>query len=327
MNLPRRSFLQLAAGAAAFPAISRIAAAQDWPSGAMKIVVPFAPGGSADVIARLAQPDLQRRLGATIVIENRTGGSGTIGAAVVAKSPPDGNTWLLDFDNHTANAFAIPNLPYDTEKDFEPVELIGTAPYVLSTPASRPFHSLADLIVAAKDKPGTITYGTVGAGSIGHLAMVMLSRRAEIALVHVPYRGAAPALNDLIAGHLDLVIASTAVTLPQLASGAIRPIVQTGAARAPALARVPTVIEGGFPGFEAYAWWGLFAPARTPTAIIRRFGTEFAATLKDERVAKQLVDTQQVALALNGPEELQKFLAEQMNVWGAVVRENNIKAD
>jgi tripartite-type tricarboxylate transporter receptor subunit TctC len=327
MNLSRRCFLQLAAGAAAFPAISRIAGAQDWPSGAIKIVVPYAPGGSADVIARLAQPSLQRRLGATIIIENRTGGSGTIGAAVVAKSPPDGNTWLLDFDNHAANPFTIPNLPYDTEKDFDPVQLIGTAPYVLSTPASRPFRSLADVISAAKDKPNTITYGTVGAGSIGHLAMVMLSKRAEIALVHVPYRGAAPALNDLVAGHVDFVIASTAVTLPQLQSGAIRPVVQTGAARVPALPRVPTVIESGFSGFEAYAWWGLFAPARTPPAIIRRFSAEFAAALKDEHVAKQLVDTQQVALALNGPEELRKFLAEQMNVWGTVVRENNIKTE
>jgi tripartite-type tricarboxylate transporter receptor subunit TctC len=126
---------------------------------------------------------------------------------------------------------------------------------------------------------------------------------------------------------VDFVIASTAVTLPQLASGAIKPIVQTGAARVPALPRVPTVIEGGFSGFEAYAWWGLFAPARTPSEIIRRFSTEFAATLKDDHVAKQLIDTQQVALALNGPEELRKFLGEQMNVWGTVVRENNIKSE
>jgi tripartite-type tricarboxylate transporter receptor subunit TctC len=327
MKLPRRTFLQLAAGAAALPAISRTSGAQNWPSGPIKIVVPFAPGGSADVIARLAQPGLQRRLATTVIIENRTGGSATIGAAVVAKSPPDGNTWLLDFDNHAANPFTMPNLPCDTEKDFEPVQLIGTAPYVLSTPASRPFKSLADVIIAAKDKPNTITYGTVGAGSIGHLAMMMLSKRAEITLVHVPYRGGAPALNDLIAGHVDFVIASTAATLPQLQSGAIRPIVQTGATRARALLRVPTVIDGGFSGFETYAWWGLFAPARTPSAIIGRFSTEFAATLRDEHVAKQLIDTQHIALSLNGPEELRKYLAEQMNVWGTVVRENNVKTE
>jgi tripartite-type tricarboxylate transporter receptor subunit TctC len=210
------------------------------------------------VICRLAQPGLQQRLGTTVVIENRTGASATIGAAVVAKSPPDGNTWLLDFDNHAANPFTIANLAYDTEQDFEPVQLIGTAPYILTTVASRPFRSLADVIAAAKDKPNTITYGTAGIGTIGHLAMAMLSKRAGITLVHVPYRGGPPALNDLIAGHVDLVIGSTALTLPQLQSPGIRPIVQTGATRAPALPGVPTVIDSGFPGFEVYAWWGLF---------------------------------------------------------------------
>ena len=327
MKLPRRQFLHLVAGAAALPAASRVAKAQSWPSGPVKIVVPFAPGGSADVIARLAQAGLQQRLRTTIIIENRTGGSATIGAAVVAKSPPDGNTWLLDFDTHAANPFTMPSLPYDTEKDFDPVQLIGTAPYVLSTPASRPFRSLADVIIAARDNPNTITYGTVGTGSVGHLAMVMLSKRAGIALVHVPYRGGAPAMNDLIAGHVDLFLGSTAATLPQLQPGAIRPILQTGAVSAPALPNVPTAIEAGFAGFEAYAWWGLFAPARTPPAIISRFGTEFAASLRDERIAKQLVDTQQVALALNGSEELRKFLAEQMKAWGVIVRENGIKTE
>jgi tripartite-type tricarboxylate transporter receptor subunit TctC len=326
MKLPRRRFLHLATVAAALPVISHIAIAQSWPSGPMKIVVPFAPGGSADVIARLAQPSLQQRLGTTIIIENRAGGSATIGAAVVAKSPPDGNTWLLDFDNHGANPFTIPSLPYDTEKDFDPVQLIGTAPYVLSTPASRPFRTLGDIITAARDKPNTITYGTVGPGSIGHLAMVMLSKRAGITLVHVPYRGGAPAMNDLVAGHVDFVIGSTALTLPQLQSGAIRPILQTGIARASALPNVPTVIDSGFAGFEVYAWWGLFAPARTPPAIINRFGTEFATSLRDERVAKQLIDTQQIALAMNGSDELRKFLAEQMKMWGVIVRENGIKA-
>ena len=324
MKLPRRQFLSLAAGVAALSTMTRIANAQNWPSTPVKIIVPFAPGGSADMIARLVQPGLQQRLGVTIVIENRTGASASIGAAAVAKSPPDGNTWLLDFDNHAANPFTMPNLPYNTEKDFDPVQLIGTAPYVLSTSASRSFRSLADLIVEARNKPNTITYGTVGAGSVGHLAMVMLSKRAGISLVHVPYRGGPPALNDLIAGHVDLVIASTAVTLPQLKLGAIKPILQTGASRASALSIVPTVIEGGFAGFEAYAWWGLFAPAGTPSAIIDRFGAEFAGCLRDERVIQQLIDTQQISLALNGPEELRKFLAEQMKLWGAVVREHGI---
>jgi tripartite-type tricarboxylate transporter receptor subunit TctC len=325
MKRPRRQFLHMAVGAAALSVASRAAHAQDWPSGPIRIVVPYPPGGSADTIARLAQSGLQQRLGASVVIENRTGAAGSIGAAVVARSAPDGNTWLLDFDNHAANAFTIPNLPYDTEKDFEPVQLVGTAPYVLCTPAARPFKTLADLIDAAKAKPNTITYGTAGAGSVGHLAMAMLEKRAGISLVHVPYRGGPPALNDLIGGHVDFFIGSSAVTLPPLQSGAIRPVFQTGAVRLPALPEVMTVSESGFPGFEAYAWWGLFAPARTAPAIIDRFAAEFAISVRDERVVKQLTETQQIAIALNGPEELRTFLAAQMKQWGAVVRESGIK--
>jgi tripartite-type tricarboxylate transporter receptor subunit TctC len=324
-QLPRRRLLHFAAGAAALSVTARIAHAQSWPSGPIRIVVPYAPGGSADTIARLAQSGLQQLLGASVVIENRTGAAGSIGAAVVARASPDGSTWLLDFDNHAANAFTIPNLSYDTEKDFAPVQLIGTAPYVLCTPASRPFKTLADLVDAAKAKPSAITYGTVGAGSVGHLAMVMLEKRAGISLVHVPYRGGPPALNDLIGGHVDLVIGSSALTLPQLQSGAIRGVFQTGAARLPTLSTVLTVIESGFPGFEAYAWWGLFAPAGTPPAIVDRFGTDFAKSLRDERVARQLTETQQIALALKGPDELRTFLAAQMKQWGEVVRESGIK--
>jgi tripartite-type tricarboxylate transporter receptor subunit TctC len=325
IELPRRRFLQFAAGAAALGATSRVANAQDWPSGTIRMIVPYAAGGSADTIARLVQPNLQQFLGVSIVIENRTGAAGSIGAGVVAKSPPDGNTWLLDFDNHAANAFTIPNLPYDTEKDFEPVQLIGTAPYVLCSPASRPFAAVAELIAAAKARPNTITYGTVGAGSVGHLAMVMLEQRAGISLVHVPYRGGPPALNDLIGGHVDLVMGSSALTLPQLQSGTIKPVFQTGAARLPGLPNVATVSESGFPGFEAYAWWGIFAPAGTPAAIVNRFGSDFARSLRDERVVKQVVETQQIGIALHGPDELRAFLAAQMKQWGAVVRESGLK--
>src|SRR5262249_35292126 len=268
-------------------------------------------GGSTDVIARLAQPGLQQRLGTTVIIENRPGGSGTIGAGIVAKSPPDGNTWLLDFDTHASNQFTVAKISYDTERDFDPVLLIGTAPYVLSTPFSRPFKTLADVISAAKQAPHKISVATVGAGSVGHLAMMVLSKRAGISLVHVPYRGGGPQMNDLIAGHVDLAIASSAATLPQLLTGAIRPIVQTGAARSPALANVPTVAECGFVDFEAYAWWGLFAPAGTPQSIINKVAAEFSMSLRDERVITQLTDVQQIAIDLTGPSKLRTFLQEQ----------------
>jgi tripartite-type tricarboxylate transporter receptor subunit TctC len=320
-QLTRRSVV-LAAVAAPF-----VARAQGWPSGTLKIVVPYPPAGSTDAMMRMIQPTLQQRLGATIIIENRPGASGSVGTAAVAKSPPDGNTWLIVFDNHAANPFVLPNLPYDTEKDLDPVLFIGTAPYLLSTGEMKPYRALADVIAAAKATPDKLTYASVGSGSIGHLAMVLLSKQANAKLVHVPYRGGGPAMNDAIAGHVDLLIGSTALSIPQVQAGKIRAVVQTGKARATALPAVSTVSESGFPGFEAYAWWGVFAPTGTPRAIVERFGAEMTACLREERVARQLTESQQVSLTLGGPEEMRRFLTEQMRTWGAVVKENNIKGD
>jgi tripartite-type tricarboxylate transporter receptor subunit TctC len=296
-------------------------------SATIKVVIPYPPAGSTDVMARLVQNDLQQRLGATVIIENRPGASGSVGTAAVAKSPPDGNSWLIVFDNHAANPFVLGTLPYDTEKDLDPVLFIGTAPYVVSTHPQKPFKTLGDVIAVAKAKPDAITYASVGSGSIGHLAMTLLSKQAGMRLVHVPYRGGGPAVNDTIAGHVDLLVGSTALSIPQIQAGTIRAVAQTGKTRTPMLGQVPTVAEGGFPGFEAYAWWGVFAPAGTPKAIVDRFGAELTACLREARVAKQLTETQQISLALGGPEELRKFLGEQMQVWGAVAREHNIKAD
>jgi tripartite-type tricarboxylate transporter receptor subunit TctC len=300
--------------------------AQNWPAGNIKIVVVYPPGGSTDMIARLIQPHMQQRLGTTVIIENRAGGGGSIGTAAVAKSSPDGSTWAMVFDNHAANPFVFPNMPFDTEKDLDPVQLIGIAPYVLSTNAQKPFKTLAEVVAAAKIKPGTLSYATVGAGSVGHLAMELLWKQAGVHLVHVPYRGGGPAMNDLIAGHVDLLIASTAQSVPFIQAGSIRALAQSGKTRTSTLANVPAIAES-YPGFEAYAWWGVFAPAGTPKAIVSRFADELAASLREPGVAKQLNETQQVTFALGGPEELRKFVSEQMRLWGPVAREHNIQAD
>ena len=201
------------------------ARAQNWPTGLIRLVVPFPAGGSVDAIARLAQAGLQQRLGVSVLIENRPGSSGSLGAATVAKAAPDGNTWLFVFDTHAVNPALIPDLPFDTHKDLEPVILIGTAPNVLATHPSRPYKSLGDLIAAAKAKPHAISYATIGAGSLGHLTMVLLSQRAGVRLVHVPYRGGGPAMNDAIGGHVDLIIGSAALISPQLQAGALWPLV------------------------------------------------------------------------------------------------------
>jgi tripartite-type tricarboxylate transporter receptor subunit TctC len=221
----------------------------------------------------------------------------------------------------------LPKLPFDTEKDLAPVFWVGTAPYVLCTQAQKPYRSLADVFAAAKDRPNQINYASVGTGSIGHLAVVLLAKRAGVQLTHVPYRGGGPAMNDLVAGHVELLIGSIALAMPQIEPGAIRAVVQMGHERAAALPSVATLIESGFPGLEANAWWGFFAPAATPRPIVDRFGAEVAAVLREERIAKQLTETQQVRFVLGGPEQLGQFVSEQMQTWGTVVRENGITAD
>ncbi len=326
MSGPTRRWIVLAAATASLLA-PLAAQAQSWPSGPIRIIVPFPPGGSVDAVARLAQAGLAQRLGVSIVIENRAGASGSTGSAVVAKSPPDGNTWLIVFDTHAVNPSLLPNFPFDNDKDLDPVSLIATAPYVVARHPSRPYRNLGELIRAAKEKPGSISYASVGSGSIGHLALELLGKEAGIDLIHVPYRGGAPALNDAVAGHVDLIIASAAQLMPQIEPGAISPVVQLGKARLRALPDVPTIAESGYPGVQANAWWGLYAPAGTPKPIIERFRAALVESLRDERIAKQLTETQQMSLVLSGPEELRSFASEQARIWGAVVRANNIKAD
>jgi tripartite-type tricarboxylate transporter receptor subunit TctC len=230
------------------------------------------------------------------------------------------------FDTHAVNPF-LQKLAFDTEKDLDPVVLIGTAPNILAAHPSRPYRTFAELVAAAKQKPDTLTYASVGTGSVGHLTMVQLTKQAGIQMVHVPYRGGGPAMNDAIAGHVDLIIGSAALVMPQLAAATIRPILQTGKARMPSLPAVPTAIESGFADFESYAWWGVFAPAGTPAPVIDRFGKALTETLRDPGIAKQISQTLQVNMLLGGPEEERKFLKAQMDLWGPVVKANNIREE
>ncbi len=330
MPICRRLFsaaAMLSLVAAPFAIVPQGAFAQDNPfGGSVTLLVPFPAGGSVDVIARQAQQGMQERLKANVIIENKPGASGSTGAAQVARSAPDGRTWLFVFDTHAVNPF-LQKLPFDSVKDLAPVMLIGTAPNVLATNPSKPFKSLADIVAAAKEKPGAITYATIGAGSLGHLTMVRLSKLLGISLNHVPYRGGAPAMNDALAGHVDLIIGSAALVNPQLVGGTLRPLVQFGSKRAqsPELSPVPTAAESGAAGIESNAWWGVFAPAATPAPIIDRFVNDLRATLTDAKIAEKLTQSQQIAIRAGGPEELKSFYENEMKVWGAIVRENDIQ--
>ncbi|MEJ0074778.1 MAG: tripartite tricarboxylate transporter substrate binding protein [Alphaproteobacteria bacterium] len=311
--------------AAAAAGLTGEAQAQTWPSGPIRFIVPFPPGGSTDALARVVQAGLQQRLSANIIIENKPGASGAAGTAVFAKSPPDGNTWLFVFDTHSVNPYLM-NLQYDTEKDLDPVMLVATAPYLLAVGTKHEFRTLADVLGAAKAKPDGLSYASVGSGSIGHLFMVLLQKKTGVKLTHVPYRGGGPAMNDALGGHVDFIIGSVALVTPQVGSGKIRPIVQTGEKRVPALADVPTVSET-VPELTGYTWWGIFAPAGTPRPIVERFNKELAETIKDERVTKTLTENQQMTLVMAGPDELRKFNTAQGKLWGPVVKENDIKGE
>lgn len=324
-NVSRRSVLGSALAAGAL--VPFASQAQSWPAGqTIRFTVPFPAGGSTDAVARIVQPGAQQRLGATIIVENRAGGASSIGAAVVAKSPPDGLNWLFVFDSHAVIP-TLMTLPFDARKDLDPVLLVGTAPMVVACHPSRPFKNFADVIAAAKAAPETLTFGSIGNGSLGHLTMTLLQKKGDFKVRHVPYRGGGPALNDAIGGHIDLVITSVANMAAQLAAGNLRPLMQTGDARLSTLPETATMIEAGFKDFTANAWWGVFAPGGTPRPMIDRMVSDLQASFRDERVAKVLIETQQVTMRLDGPEAFRAFYENEMAVWGAVVRENAIKPD
>ncbi len=303
------------------------AAAQDWPTKPVKFVVPFPPGGSTDPMARMIGVKLTDSLKQQFVVENRAGASGSIGAAQVAKSPADGYTFLFVFDTHAVNPALIPNLPFDTVKDLAPVMLIGTAPMAIATNASKPYKSFDDVIRAAKTKPDTVTYGSIGNGSLGHLTMILVQQAAGVKLVHVPYKGGGPMTQDALGGQVELAIGSVAVLASHVKGGKLRAIAVTGDTRSHAMPDVPALAEQGFKGFSALAWWAIFAPAGTPKPIMDKFHAELVKAFNQPDVKKTLTETLGMDLQAGSPEGLQKWLADEMARWSKVVKDNNIRAD
>jgi tripartite-type tricarboxylate transporter receptor subunit TctC len=313
--------------ALALVALAGTAAAQtdNWPNRTIRLVSPFPPGGTTDLLARLLAPPLSKALGQQVIVENRAGGGGSIGTGIVAKAAPDGYTFVIVFDTHAVNPSLIPNMPFDTRTDLAPVMLIATGPMVITAHSSQPYRSFSALIAAAREKPGAITYGTIGTGSLAHLAMTQMNALGRFSTTHVPYKGGGPLAQDAIAGHVPIAIATSALLSPHIRSGVLVPLAVTSAQRDPALPGVPTVAEQGVPGFEALAWWGMFAPARTPPAIIQRVNAEVAAALRDPAIRDRLVG-QGMNLLASSPEDLGRFLDPQMTRWAGVVREYGIRA-
>jgi len=320
-------FVLRAAVAAALTLCALAVHAQAWPTKPVKFVVPYPPGGSTDPMARLIAAKLSDSLGQPFVVENRSGASGTIGTAFVAKSPADGYTFIFVFDYHAVNPFLIPNLPFDTVKDLAPVMLVGTAPMAIATGVAKPYKSFTDVVAAAKAKPGTVSIGSVGNGSLGHLTMVLVQQASGIKLIHIPYKGGGPMTADAIGGQIDLAIGSVAVITPHVNGGKLRAVAVTGDTRSRALPEVPALAEQGLPGFSALAWWAIFAPAGVPKPVMEKFHTELVKAFNLPDVRKLLTETLGIDLVLGTPEDLATWLDSQMQRWGKVVRENNIRAD
>jgi tripartite-type tricarboxylate transporter receptor subunit TctC len=304
-----------------------VAGAQAWPTKPVKFVVPFPPGGSVDPLARLLGSKLSESLGQQFIVENKPGASGSIGAAFVAKAPPDGYTFLFVFDTHAVNPFLIPKLPFDTVKDLAPVMLVGTAPMAIATGAGKPYKRWADVVSAAKAKPDTVTFGTVGNGSLGHLSMTLVQQGAGIRLVHVPYKGGGPMTQDALGGQVELAVGSVAVLASHVKGGKLRAVAVTGDKRSVAMPDVPTLGEQGLPGFSALAWWGIFAPAGTPQPVIDKLHAELVKAINLPDVRKTLTETLGMDIRAASPEATQKFLLGEMARWGKVVKDNNIKQD
>ncbi len=303
------------------------ALAQDWPAKPVTFVVPFPPGGSVDPLARLVSAKLTDALKQQFIVENKPGASGSIGTAFVAKAKPDGYTFVFVFDTHAVNPSLIPAMQFDTAKDLAPVMLVGTAPMIVATAASKPYQNWGDVIKAAKAKPDSLSFGTIGNGSLGHLTMTLVQQAAGLKLVHVPYKGGGPMITDAVGGQIELGVASVAAISPHVKGGKLRAIAVTGQKRAAALPEVPSLSELGLPGFNALAWWGIFAPAGTPKPILDKFHAELVKALRQADLRKTLTETLGMDLVVSSPAEQQKFLLDEMARWGKVVRDNGIKPD
>jgi tripartite-type tricarboxylate transporter receptor subunit TctC len=300
--------------------------AQNYPAKPIRIIVPYAPGGSTDVVFRILAPRLTEILGQQIVIDNRPGAASTIGLEIVAKSPPDGYTVGVSNIAYGANPAIYKKMPFDSEKDLVPVTLVSIVTLVATVHPSLPARSIKALIALAKSNPGTLTYGSAGNGSANHLATERFAHMAGIKLLHIPYKGGGPAVISIVQGETSILLATIPSSIQHFKTGKLIPLAVSSAKRNSALPDLPTISEAGVPGYEAIEWQGLMVPAGTPPAVIR---TLYQATTK----ASQIPEVREKVAGLGAdfvnttPEEFDQFLKHELSVWSKVVREVGIKID
>lgn len=312
--------------AAAFAVFAVAAMAQTYPDHPIRWVVPWAPGGASDSLARTLTEKLGNKLGQKIVVDNRPGAGGNIGSDLVAKSAPDGYTLLQVTDANAISPSIYPTLPYDPIKDFAPVTLLATGPHVIVAHPSLPVQNLQDLIKLAKEQPGKIGYATAGIGSAQHLAGEMLNRDAKIELVHIPYKGGGQAITDLLGGQVKLGILGMAPALPLIKSGRLKAIAVTGPQRSSVLPDVKTVSESGVPGFESVQWFGVAAPAGTPPAVVDRLYAAIREVMASPEMKDKIASIGAEAV-VSTPNDFAAYLGRDVKQWGTIAKAMNIKVE
>ena len=326
MKLPRRTFLHLAAGAAALPAVSRVARAQAYPARPVHIIVGAAPSGTYDIMARLIGQWLSERLGQPFVIENRPGAGTTIGTEAVVKAPPDGYTLLLVGAAAVTSALLLyDKLNFNLIRDIAPVAAISREPHIMVVNPSVPAKTVPEFIAYAKGNPGKISMASGGMGTVGHLSGELFNMMTGVNIVHVPYRGLAPALTDLLGGQVQVTFASMASSIEYIRAGKLRALAMTTATRSEALPDIPTVAEF-VPGYEASTWSGVGAPKATPAEIVEKLNKEVNAALADPKMKARLADLGGTVLA-GSPADFGKLIAEDTEKWAKVIRAANIKPE
>jgi tripartite-type tricarboxylate transporter receptor subunit TctC len=307
--------------------LSCAAQAQSWPTKPIRLLVPFAPGGTSSIVARSIGAEMEKGLGQPIIIDNRPGGGGNVAMQEAARADPDGYTLIIGHIGTLAvNPFMFEKLPFDTNRDFAAVSLLAKVPSIFVVHADVPAKDLREFVALAKSQPGKLNYGSAGNGSAGHLAMEYLKLVAGIDVVHVPYKGTGPNLIDLVAGRTQASAAGTPPLMPHVKAGKLRVIAVGSPKRLPTLPEVATVAEQGYPGFETTQWYGLNAPAKVPAAIIKRLADEAAKAAKHPSVAERFAVDDAEAVG-STPEEYAAFIASEQKRWGEVVRKAGIKAN
>ncbi len=305
-------------------ALAGTAAADDYPNRPVRLIVPVPPGGSNDVVGRLVARYLSDKLGQQVYVDNRGGAGGTIGTEACAAAAPDGYTICVVSLAHAVNP-ALYTLHYDPIKSFTPITIFATGPNVRVVHPSAPFRSVKDLLAAAKAKPGELNYASAGIGSFQHLGAELFKLRAKVNIVHVPYKGGGPAMQDVVAGHVKIMFSSLVQTTPLIKSGQLIPLGTGGAKRNPVLPDVPTIAEAGVPGYEANNWWGMVGPAGMPQPIVDKLYTATQAALKAPELQAQFAREGAATLEMSSA-EFAKYIATEIDKWSHVVKESGIKA-